>query len=423
VNEGMVGGMLGWSLRLQRAMWGLAGWSAVALLFAAPTSRALFNLAALLLVIGVGLGGRYSDRWRAAWSSPATLPAFLMVGLIVLGATHTSATPAQVLDHWERYSKFLLVPVLIAVLHDDVWRRRAWVAFLVAMVITLASTYANIWWDLPWSKTDNDGWGRDHSVFANHIAQGLAMSFFVAVCVVRGLNRPTLPLRVSWFALAVLAAVSVTHLSQGRGSQIALLAVLLVLVIRESPARWRWRAVSGLAIALALLFATSPLLQKRFSEAVHDSLAYESENSYTSAGARLHMWSTSLDLIKESPLVGHGTGAYHGESARLFNDQRMCEIGCFHPHNQLLFFGVDHGLVGMALFLFFLWRPWRASVQGDQPIHVLLTSFMAVFLVDTFLHGPLWIHMEAYFFFTMLPLLMSSVAADAPRRMPQRSSA
>ena len=97
----------------------------------------------------------------------------------------------------KRYSKFLLVPVLIAVLHDDVWRRRAWVAFLVAMVITLASTYANIWWDLPWSKTDNDGWGKDHSVFANHIAQGLAMSFFVAVCVVRGLTRPTWPWRNS----------------------------------------------------------------------------------------------------------------------------------------------------------------------------------------------------------------------------------
>ena len=221
---------------------------------------------------------------------------------------------------------------------------------------------------------------------------------------------------------ALLAAVSVTHLSQGRGSQIALLAVLLVLVVRESPARWRWRAVSGLVVVLGLLFATSPLLQQRFSEAITDTLAYESENSYTSAGARLHMWTTSIELIKESPVIGHGTGAYHGESARVFDDARMCEIGCFHPHNQLLFFGVDHGLVGMALFLFFLWRPWRASIQRDAPVNLLLTSFMAVLLVDVFLHGPLWIHMEAYFFFTMLPLLMSSVAAEERALPAQRSS-
>jgi O-antigen ligase len=406
---------------MQQVMGEMAGWSAVALLFAAPTSRAVFNAAALFLIIGVCFGGRYIDRCRTAWANPVTLPALLMVLLVILGAVHTSASWVEVWDHWKRYSKFFLIPVLIAVFHDATWRRRAWAAFLLATFIVLCSTYANIWWDLPWSKTSNNGWGQDHSVFANHIAQGLVMSFFVAVSATLGLREKAWPRRTFWLVAASLAAFSVTHLSQGRGGQIALVAVFVVLVARESPVRWRLPALSGLVVVLGILYATSPLLQQRFSEAVTDTLAYESESSYTSAGARLHMWSTSIQLIGEAPIFGHGTGAYHGESARLFNDVQMCAIGCFHPHNQLLFFGVDYGILGMVLFLFFLWRPWRESLKRKDPTHVMLSGFMAVLVVDVLLHGPLWIHMEAYFFFTMLPLLMSAVVHSDPWKL-QRCS-
>jgi O-antigen ligase len=89
----------------------------------------------------------------------------------------------------------------------------------------------------------------------------------------------------------------------------------------------------------------------------------------------------------------------------------MCAIGCFHPHNQLLFFAVDYGLIGATLFLFWLWRPIRFAHDSAHPEARLLICFMGVLLVDTMVHGALWIHMEAYFFFAMLALLMSGATA------------
>jgi O-antigen ligase len=123
------------------------------------------------------------------------------------------------------------------------------------------------------------------------------------------------------------------------------------------------------------------------------------------------MWLTAINLWLQSIWIGHGTGAYHGLAQQAFADPAMCAIGCFHPHNQILFFAVDYGLIGAGLFLFWLWRPIRFAYSGVHPEGRLLMCFMGVLLVDTMVHGALWIHMEAYFFFTMLALLMSGANA------------
>lgn len=391
----------------QALMDSMARWGCVAILFAAPTSRALFNLSAAAIVLGWVLSGCYGPRIRMMVRNPIGLPALLMAGLIVVGSGYTVAPWADVWDHWERYSKFLLVPLMVSLLDDDQWRRRAWQAFVVAMLITLASTYANVWLDLPWSKTQNKGFGADHSVFANHIAQGLVMSFFVAVAVVRSQQSARAGWRLFWAIVAIFAIFSITHLSQGRAGQLALPIVLFVLAVVMVPSRWRLTALVIVASAIALLVYSSSVLQERFDLVFEQINTYEFKSDYTSVGARLHMWKTSIDLIFASPFVGHGTGAYHSLAEKAFNDPVMCDIGCFHPHNQLLFFGVDYGLVGIALFVFYLSRPIRFAWGSKDTEAVLLLSFMSVFAVDIMVHGALWIHMEAYFFFSMLALLMS----------------
>ena len=398
--------MSGW-VRFRTVMDQVARWSAVALLFAAPTSRALFNLSALLLIVGWCLAGRYASRIQTLRSNPITLPTLLMLLVIVAGASYTSASWDVVFDHWERYSKFLLLLLMISLFDHERWRQRAWVAFVTAMFIVLASTYANIWFDLPWSKSRNQGWGQDHSVFANYIAQGLTMAFFVALAVLRGLRQHALRWKLVWLITAALGVVSITHLSNGRTGQIALLGVFALLVFVEAPPRWRWWALLFVALLAVVVVSSSPLLRDRFSVGISEATAFQVGSDYTSIGARLYLWHTSINLWLQSILIGHGTGAYHGLAQQAFADPVMCAIGCFHPHNQLLFFAVDYGLVGAGLFLFWLCRPIRFAYSSGHAEGRLLMCFMGVLLVDILVHGALWIHMEAYFFFTMLALLMS----------------
>jgi O-antigen ligase len=409
--------MSGW-VRFQIVMDQVARWSAVALLFAAPTSRALFNLSALLLIVGWCLAGRYASRIQTIRSNPTTLPTLLMALVIVAGASYTPASWDVVFDHWERYSKFLLLLLMISLFDHERWRQRAWVAFMTAMFFVLASTYANIWLDLPWSKSQNQGWGQNHSVLENYIAQGLAMAFFVAFAVLRGLRHQALRWKLAWLITAALGVLSITHLSMGRTGQIAILVVLALLAFVEAPARWRWRALLVFSLLAAMVVWSSPILRDRFSVAISEVMAFEVGSDYTSVGARLYMWHTAISLWLQSVWIGHGTGAYHGLAQQAFADPVMCAIGCFHPHNQLLFFAVDYGLIGAGLFLFWLWRPIRFAYISGHPEGRLLMCFMGVLLVDILFHGALWIHMEAYFFFTMLALLMSKATVRSEMKTP-----
>lgn len=385
----------------------LARCSAVGLLFAVPTSRALFNLFVWIMVGAWILAGRYRDRWDTMSANPVTFPTLLMVGLIVLGSAYTSASWSEVWDHWERYSKFLLILIVVSLFDNPTWRRRGWAAFLAACLVVLASTYANVWLQLPWSRTQALGLGQDHSVFTNYIAQGLVMVFFAAVAGSMALRSPQRLGRALWCTLAILAVLSVTHLTHGRTGVLALGVMITALLVIEVPPRWRLYAFMASALGLVLLLVSSPLIQQRIALVIAEVTAYTLGNNYTSSGARLQMWSTSIQLFLQAPLFGHGTGSYHGLAEAAFNDVTMCQIGCFHPHNQFLFFGVDFGLLGLGLFLFFLFRIFQFARKERHAESPLIIAFLSILFVDAMVHGPLWLHMEAYFFFTMTALLMS----------------
>lgn len=398
----------------------MARWAAVGLVASALMSRALFNLSALVLLVGLVLSGHYATRWAQIRQHPLTLPIALLIGLIVFGASYSPASPAQVIDHWERYSKFALVLLMIPLLSEERWRQRAWMGFVLAGLLTLASTYANIWWDVPWSRTQGQGWGVDHSVFANHIAQGLVMTFFCAYCLVSALHTRQRGLKAAWLVIAVLAAVSVTHLSIGRTGMAALGFVVTLVLLYELPAKWRWIGVAGAVVVIALLMASSSVLRMRFESVIQEIQAYQNTVDYTSSGARLHMWQVSWDLWWQSPLWGHGTGSYHDLAKAAFADATMCDIGCFHPHNQWLFFAVDYGLLGVAALGFLLWRLARIGCHPRHRESGLVVAYLATILVDSMVHGPLWIHMEAYFFFSMLALIGARMSPLADLTAPQR---
>ena len=155
----------------------------VGIFFCFPISLAATNILMALMLVTWLLAGQFKARWHSVKSNPITLPALLLYGLVIAGTTYSTASGAEMLQHLNKYSKFLFVLLAITLLQDPAWRQRCWRAFGVAMLFTLVSVYANIWFDLPWSVTHNQGWGVDHTVFKDYISQGIMMSLFVAANV------------------------------------------------------------------------------------------------------------------------------------------------------------------------------------------------------------------------------------------------
>ena len=168
--------------------------SIVLVFFAFPVSVALANVGLLLTLVFWLLGciwGTSLRDTRQALSNPLVPPALALFAWIVLATLWSPADGTQIGAALQKYSKFLMVPIFIGMLHDATTRRRCWQAFALAMLFTLTVTWLNVWFDFPWTRTHNQGFGQDHTVFKDRIAQGILMSFFTVMALYHAVRAPT----------------------------------------------------------------------------------------------------------------------------------------------------------------------------------------------------------------------------------------
>jgi O-antigen ligase len=385
----------------------LARWAAVVLLYAAPTSRALFNVTSLVILLSWLLAGRYAQRWAVVRGNLVLWPCVALVSIMLIGITYTVAPLADVLEHVRVYSKFLFVLLLVSLLDQVVWRQRAWGAFALAMLVTVGTTYLNIWWDPPWSTTRNQGWGVDHSVFVDYIIQGVVSTFFMVLALERARAAKQVAMQAIWLVVAAATLVSVIFLLQGRTGQIAILAVFMVYAYQITPARWRWPVIAAGLVLLVALMAASPLLQARVLTAWAEFQRFQADDYQSSVGIRLKLWEFSWELIRQHPFWGHGTGAYHVLASRVFSD---CTLTCFHPHNQFLFFWLENGLPGLLAYLSLFGALLVASTRVKPSHRIVFLGFVAVLLVESIFNAPFWYRMESFIFYSLLALLMAEAS-------------
>lgn len=378
------------------------------LFFAFPTALGLANLAMLLLLVtGLFLLRRAEVRAtllrnRMAW---------VLVGLyavVLLGVLYTPAGWNWVGLHLGKYAKLLYAALMMALLAGkDRLQKAALNAFVAAMLVTLVSTWLNVWFLLPWSASQETGWGKSHHVFGDYITQNVMMGFFCALALHKAVQTPALTRRVAWAAVTLAAVLSVTHLSQGRTGYLLVLTSLLTYALVVARGRWLVFSVLGVVMAGVLTLAASDVLQNRFTQALEEARASDVSNE-SSIGHRLYNYKMTPRLIAEAPLFGHGTGAYHVEICRVLERPEQCQVFGWHPHNQFLFLAADHGLLGAGLYLALIVGMYMTALRSQGPTaRALLAVLASVLLVDSMVNSPLWSAREGHFFMYMLALLVA----------------
>ena len=380
--------------------------------FAFPVSVALANTTLALAVLLAGV--RLSDAQARAelvrmLRNPVVWPAMGLVLVMVVATLWSPADWSEYQNYLRKYFKLVLLPIFLFLLADPEMRKRCWQAFAVAMLLTLASTWLNVWFDLPWSSTQNQGFGVDHTVFKDHISQGIMMAFFTCSTLFWATKSASAVGRVLWTGVAVLAAASVLFLSVGRTGYLSLVLSVLVFAVVVLACRPRLLgAVLGAGLlGLALAFALSSQFQQRTLQAWQEARS-SSPSSVTSVGARVQVWHFAVQQIRERPLLGAGTGSYPVLATAHFENPAMCATICPHPHNQFLFFLFELGLLGLLVFAWFLWAIVRQAFRHPPAHRALMLSFVAVMLVSNMTHSSFWLSTESHFFILFTALLMAS---------------
>ncbi|MDP2418495.1 MAG: O-antigen ligase family protein [Hydrogenophaga sp.] len=390
----------------QNRMLTMAQWSVVGILVSISFSKALFNTSSALMIIGWLLSGDFPCKWQLMQKNPVTKASVALFFIIVGSALYSEADLHRTLIGVQAYSKLLFIPIIVSLIDTAQWRRRCWNGFAAGMVVTLAHVYADVWLEIPWTRTYQNTLNGDTGVFEHHIAQTVVMAFFTAFCLHRAWTLQRLGQRLFWVLLSLLSALSITHLSIARTGQVTLLMAMLTLLMVSVPKKWVLPSLGGFILMTILLVFSSSSLQNRFQLAYEEVTKFQFKNDYSSVGARLQMWNISLDLIKERPLLGHGVGSYPLLAEKAFADERMCNIGCAQPHNQYLLFGVEIGLLGVLVFASLLASicvAWLSMPDRNPLLPVYVTILGLTCLSDS----GLLIRAQAYFFIPMLGLLAS----------------
>lgn len=377
----------------------------VALYFLFPISVAGANVSMLVVLVAGLLAGQYRQRWEAVRGNPVVWASLGLYAWMIIGIAYSPAPWPDVAQHLGKYFKLVFLVLVMSLLMDAKWRHRCWGAFTAAMLFTLACTYANIWIDLPWSRTQNQGLGADHTVFKDYISQGIMMSMLVLIALSQTLDsKLTRRWRLAWGGVALLAALSITHLSYGRTGYVALAAALGAFALFAMKGRSRWLVLAGVGLVAVVLVYSSGGLRDRVALALQEARSSHQEN-LTSIGQRLYFAEKTWSLIQEKPVLGWGTGAYHEQFCRVATSPVWCDAGKFHPHNQLLFIWVENGLIGLGLLLLLIWLPVFSVKDGAGRYAVLAAGFSGIFLVDSVTHASLWLSTESHFYTLMLALL------------------
>ena len=160
--------------------------------------------------------------------------------------------------------------------------------------------------------------------------------------------------------------------------------------------------------------------QRRFG-IVLKQLQSSSSNIDESTRQRLAAWNVGYDYWRQRPFMGHGPGSYR-ELAHADKSGRFlsCESNptCLQPHNQYVLFLVEHGIVGLILFLIIITTLIRPVFSNRSSITIQAASFSALFAAHSTFDSGLRMGTQMFIFIVVGAGLAAALRIQEYRQRP-----
>lgn len=400
-----------------------ARWCVVALGMTIPLSVALDNMLLIVLLV-VSLIGSGSDVLRAAMYNPVARASALLFSALFLGMAYGNASFTAAAGALGKYADLAFVPLLMVAARDAAIRRHAMRGFLAVMLITALLSWLvglHVIPALKWMWAH--GIPDNPAIFRSSITQNILMAYATYLLAMQA--RDNHGSKARWFAsLAILAGSSVLFLVQGRTGYLVLLALgvyfawtTLARKLRSSGRGFGWREGAGMGLLVFVLvfsaYHVSPRLHDRVDLAWAEFKAWQANEpskspDVSSIGERAEFYSNTLELVKQHPLAGVGTGGFPAAYASQVQGKGVTLTR--NPHNEYLMVTVQIGLAGFALLLYLFYTQWRCATELRGAFEQDAARGLVLTIVVTSLfNSPLLDHTEGLFFAFMSAILFASL--------------
>ena len=267
----------------------------------------------------------------------------------------------------------------------------------------------------------------DHKVLLNEVFLGFGhvrhfaqlMPLILPILALGCLQRtPRSYLPPLFRPLAMFALLSWCVLLWLNGSAGALYGSLIGLGFATAIAGWeRSRSL----VMTMLLAACAAVLVILLLDRLLPLLGEIAQSARVQDSGRLEVWGATLKALAEQPLLGWGPDRF----------PVVVDVKPGHPHNAMLAFAMDFGLVALLLLIIVMWR-WfspfrlarriRAISVADAHWPVALTAAAFGGLAHAQVSGVTVMPLAQLLLALTLGLLLAAVADEAPERSFPRAS-
>ena len=389
-----------------------AYWMLVASVISLVMPTAINSLCLILFVVFWILSGNFSRKWARLRVNPAALSFLALFALYGLGMLYSTVPWQESLAFWVKYNKLLFIPIIVSLLDDTLWRRRAADAFLWGMLLVLAISYLKWMGWVP--HADN---GQGYILFKNRIAHNIFMAFTFYLLLVRAYCD--VPRRWLWTGVALLAALNLLFLVNGRTGQLLLPVMLILFVVQHLDWRGGMKTLAGVAAlstALVFFIGTDHLQQMRMFKVQQEiELQSHDPSQETSSGLRFKFYKHTLAIAAERPWFGWGTGSFKTVYAE--HEQRNAFASATsNPHNEYLLIVQQLGLFGLGVLMLTGWLTWRAANKLTAVEAGRLRALVLLIGIGALFNSLLLDSAEGKFYCLMVGIYLSGWAAPGEPR-------
>jgi O-antigen ligase len=323
------------------------------------------------------------QRVLAASHQPMVIMALILYAMVSIGVLYSAAPLSESVDMWGSWRKLLLVPLVASVYNDSLWKQRMVSIFIVLMALSALISFACHALDV----------GRHQSagiVLGNHATQGMLFSVAMFACLVLvrfPFSREVIP---SWFlkVSAVILFLNILMITPGRSGYLVLMVLIMTFVFWGIQKKIRWVILVLAPLVILALLLASPVAKNRIFLGMEEMRTYKNSPEITSMGIRMVMWKNTLDLLKkfEHPVLGYGTSGFETAYKPQVGGKEGWQgkpVG--DPHNQYLLILVEYGIVGLIIFLLFIFSFFRQPVKGS--FHIMAIGVLLAWCATSMFNG------------------------------------
>src|ERR1700730_529395 len=339
----------------------LADYLAAAVAVSLPWSTSATSILVTLWVVAAALTFDRGSLRQVGVMLVAVLPIALVV-LALGGMLWADVAWPERLYGAVPFLKLLAIPLLL--LH---FRRTGRGELVFASFFSSACVLLTLSWllalfpEFPWPT-------KDHGVpVKDYIIQSgiFTLCFFALLDRAAAMWGKSRARSLFLIGLALIFIGNILFVALGRTSLVVIAVLFVLLGFRHFERRALATFIAvGVAVAV-VAWSASPYLRFRVTHLFEELDSSHVNESDSSAGARVQFWKMSLEIVREAPFIGHGTGSTQAMFAQNAGRDPSAPPAATNPHNQIIAIAIPLGLVGFVLLLA-MWAAhfWMFLVPG-----------------------------------------------------------